>query len=56
MVEAGFEDIGAYITRRKNNVAQYITTRPIMDLCERSVQRPVTWVSQRWWDQEGLDL
>ena len=31
-------------------------TRPILDLCERSAQRPGAWVSQRWWDQEGLYL
>ena len=40
-----------YVTRRKNTVAQYITMRPIMDLCERSVKRPVKWVSRRWWEQ-----
>ena len=26
------------------------------DLCERSVWRPGAWVSQRWWEQEGVDL
>ena len=31
MAEAGFEDIRAYV--RKNAFAQYIATRPIMDLC-----------------------
>ena len=35
---------------------QYIATRPIMDLCDRSAQRPGSWVSQRWWDQDRLDL
>ena len=37
-------------------VAQYIATRPILDLCERSVWGAVAWVSQRWWEQEGIDL
>ena len=32
-----FEDIGVYTKRRQNMVAQYIATRPIMDLCERSI-------------------
>ena len=32
MEEACFEDIGVYITRRQNTVAQYIETRPILDL------------------------
>ena len=39
MVEAGFEGIGTYITRRQNTVAQYIATRPIIDFCERSDRR-----------------
>ena len=37
-------------------VAQYIATRPIMDLCERSDWRPGARVSWRWWEQDGLDL
>ena len=37
-------------------VAQYIATRPILDLCERFLQRPGAWVYRRWWEQEGLDL
>ena len=56
MVEAGFEGIGTYITRRQNTVAQYITTQTILDLCERSAQRPGARVSQRWWEQDGIDL
>ena len=56
MLEAGFEDIGVYVMRRWNMVAQYIATRPIMYLCERSVRRPGAWVSWRWWEKEGLDL
>ena len=56
MEESGFKEIGAYVTRRHNRVAQYIVTRPILDLCERSVWRTGLWVSWRWWEQEGLDL
>ena len=37
-------------------VAQYIVTRPILDLCERSDRRPGAWVSRRWWEQDILDL
>ena len=47
MVELVFEGIGTYITRRQNMVAQYIATRPIMDLCERSNRRPGARVSRR---------
>ena len=56
MEEAGFGEIGVNITRRKNAVAQYIATRPILDLCERSGQRPGDWVSWRWWEHEGIDI
>ena len=37
-------------------VAQYITTRFIMDLCEKTVRRPGGWVARRWWEQKGIDL
>ena len=56
MVEAGFKGIGTYITRRPNTVAQYIETQPILDLCERSAQRPGARVSRRRWEYDGLDL
>ena len=36
--------------------AQYIATQPILDLCERSAQRPGARVSQRWWEQGSIDL
>ena len=38
--EVGFEEIWAYILKRKNMVAQYIATRPITDLCKKMVRRP----------------
>ena len=56
MEEAGFKEIGTYVTRRQNKVAQYIATRPILDLCERSARRPGLWLYWRWWEQDGLDL
>ena len=31
MEEAGFEEIGVYIKKRQNMVAQYTATRPILD-------------------------
>ena len=37
-------------------VAQYIATRPILDLCERATRRPGARVSPRWWEQAGIDL
>ena len=56
MSEAGFEGIGTYITRRQNTVAQYISKRPILDLCDKSDQRLGARVSRRRWEQDGIDL
>ena len=35
--------------------AQYIVTRPLLDLCEGTKQRGWARVSRRWWDQKGID-
>ena len=56
MGEAGFEGIRKSVTRRQNTVAQYISTQPILDLCERSTRWPVDRVSRKWWEQAGIDL
>ena len=56
MADSGFKGIGIYITRRQNMVAQYIATRPILDLCERSARRPGVRVSRRLWELDSLDL
>ena len=47
MQDEGFEDIGEYVLKRQNTVAQYIVTRPILDLCEETVRIPGAWVSKR---------
>ena len=41
---------------RQNTVAQFIATRPIMDLCKQATRRPGERVSRRWWEQTGIDL
>ena len=56
MGEAGFKGIRKSVTSRQNTVAQYIVTRPILDLCECSTRRPGVRVSRRWWKQAGIDL
>ena len=43
------------ITRRQNTVAQFITTRPLLDLCEGTTQRGEERVTMRWWDQKGIN-
>ena len=56
MEEAGFEEMIADVLKGQNMVAQCITMRPILDLCERSIRKTGACVSWMWWDQEGIDL
>ena len=55
MKEAGFQDIRTSIDNRQNTVAQYIATRPLLDLCEGTNQVGGARLSRRWWDQKGID-
>ena len=48
MKEAGFTEIKKSITNRQNTVAQYIATRPLLDLCEQTTRRGGARVSRRW--------
>ena len=52
--EAGIVWIRASILRRQNTVAQFIATRPILDLCEKANRLPGAWVARRWWEQTGI--
>ena len=40
---------------RLTAVAQYIETRPLLDLCEGARAREGAQVPLRWWDQGGMD-
>ena len=55
MREAGLTDIGKSIANRQNTVAQYIATRPLLDLCKEARAREGTRVPLRWWNQTGID-
>ena len=55
MKEAWVVRIQTSILRRQNTVAQFIATRPILDLCEKAERRPGARVPRRWWDQTGID-
>ena len=55
MKEAGLTDVGKSIANRQNTVAQYIATRPLLDLCEEALAREGTRVPLRWWNQTGID-
>ena len=55
MQEAGLTDIRMSILKRQNTVAQYIVTRPLLDLCEGARAREGAQVPLRWWYQAGID-
>ena len=55
MNEAGIVRIRTSILQRKNTVAQFIATRPILDLCEKATRRPGARVARRWWEQTRID-
>ena len=52
----GLEEIGVYIARRQNMVAQYISTRNIIDLCLEAERNPGMRLSRRWWEHPALDI
>ena len=55
MKETGMVEIRTSILQRQNTFAQFIATRPILDLCEQATRRPGSRVSWRWWEQTGID-
>ena len=55
MKEAGLTDVRTSIQRRQNTVAEYIYTRPLLDLCKGAQQREGARVALRWWEQSGID-
>ena len=48
------EDMETYTSRIQNKVAQYISTWTIFYLCLETEQRPRSWVSMGFRDQEGI--
>ena len=55
MKEAGLTDVGKSIANRQNTVAQYIETRPLLDLCEEARVIEGTRVPLKWWNQKGIE-
>ena len=55
MREAGLIDIRKSIENRQNTIAQYIATRPLLDLCEGARAREGGKVPMRWWNQAKND-
>ena len=53
--EAGIVRIWTSILRRQITVAQFIVTRPILDLCEKAVRRTGARVTRQWWEKTRID-
>ena len=49
-------DIGVYIDRYQNMIAQYIATRYIMDFFLASERNPGLKISRRWLEKPSLDI
>ena len=52
----GFLTIGEYLRQHQITVAQYISTRLLLDLCEGSERDPGVRVGMWWCEQEGIYL
>ena len=55
MQDAGLTEIRKSIANRQNTVAQYIATRPLLDLCEGARAREGARMPMRWWNQTDID-
>ena len=55
MKEAGIVRMRTSFLRRWNTVAQFIATRPILDLCEKATRGRGARVARQWWEQTGID-
>ena len=55
MKEAGLTDVRTYINRKQNTVAQYISTRPLLDLCKGATKIEGARITLRWWEQLVID-
>ena len=56
MAEASLQEVETCTSSRQNTEAQYIATRPIMDLFLEDKRRPGPRVAMRRWGQGGLYL
>ena len=56
IAEASLQEVENYVSLLLNKVAQFITTRLIMDLCLAAERIPGPWVSRQWWEQDRVDV
>ena len=56
MAEVGLQEVDTNLPHHHNTVEQFISTRPIMDMCLVAEQRTGSRVTNRWCEQDGLDV
>ncbi len=55
MEECGMSTLAEYITVRRQTIAVYVGTRPILNEC-RQGERKRGAVPHRWWWEQQMDL
>ena len=45
-----------YIQKRQNTVAQYISTKLLLDLCDATKRTQGARVRMWWWEQAGIKM
>jgi len=53
--ECGMHTIGEYIDVRRQTIAMYVATRPILDDCKQG-ERKRGAIPHRWWWEQKMDL
>ena len=52
--EVGLEELDTYVLCRQNNIAHYIATFPILEICLVAERQPGVQVTRQWWEQADL--
>ena len=50
----GLEEVDTYVLHLYNTIAQYIATRPILEICLAAERQPGVQVTRKWWEHAGL--
>ncbi len=53
--ECGLRTIGEYIDIRRQTIAVYVATRPILDKCKQGVRKRGA-IPRRWWWEQKMSL
>ena len=56
MPDAGLQEMGTYVSRCLNMVAQFLSTSPILNLCMVEERIKGSMMSKRWWEQDRVDV